>query len=138
MVCCQHHCLIKAEQVLPRCTVCCMCRAALLNPNTAAIYATQKSHRLCQPVKSVLSVSQSLTNPGSIASHEKIPDHRDKLLTMSRSLVEGIKGLLSSLSSKEAMTESAEGCARTLQQIVQEVKAGSASLDPQLHDAKES
>ena len=80
----------------------------------------------------------SLTNPGSIASHEKIPDHRDKLLTMSRSLVEGIKGLLSSLSSKEAMTGSAEGCARTLQHIVQEVKAGSASLDPQLHDAKES
>jgi len=65
-------------------------------------------------------------------------DHRDKLLTMSRSLVEGIKGLLSSLSSKEAMTESAEGCARTLQHIVQEVKAGSASLDPQLHDAKVS
>ena len=45
MVCCQHHCLIKAEQVLPRCTVCCMCRAALLNPNTAAKQPQTKSMR---------------------------------------------------------------------------------------------
>ena len=45
MVCCQHHCLIKAEQVLPRCTVCCMCRAALLNPNIAAKQPQTKSMR---------------------------------------------------------------------------------------------
>ena len=52
--------------------------------------------------------------------------------------MDDIKGLLSNISSKDAITASAQACAKTLQDIVAEVKAGSASLGPQLQEAQET
>ena len=66
-----------------------------------------------------------------------LSDHREKLLSNSTQLVDDIKGLLSNISSKDTITASAQACAKTLQDIVAEVKAGSASLGPQLQDAQE-
>ena len=71
-------------------------------------------------------------------SNQNLSDHREKLLTNSTQLVDDIKGLLSNFSSKDAITASAQACATTLQDIVAEVKAGSASLGPQLQEAQET
>ena len=67
-----------------------------------------------------------------------VSDHREKLLANSTRLVDDIKGLLSSLSSKDSITASAQACVRTLQDTVAEVKAGSASLGPQMEEAQET
>ena len=63
-------------------------------------------------------------------------DHRDKLLSKSTMLVDGIKSILSNFSSKDAIVTSAQTCAKTLQEIVQEVKGGSASLGSQFQEAQ--
>ena len=52
--------------------------------------------------------------------------------------MDDIKSLLSNISSKDAITTSAQACAKTLQDIVGEVKAGSASLGPQSQEAQEN
>jgi len=65
-------------------------------------------------------------------------DHRDKLLSKSTMLVDGIKSILSNFSSKDAIVTSAQTCAKTLQEIVQEVKGGSASLGSQFQEAQAS
>jgi len=85
---------------------------------------------------SIMFLSAGILNDEGVV--HSFAEHREKLLTNSTQLVDDIKGLLSSLSSKDSITASAQACVRTLQDIVAEVKAGSASLGPQMEEAQET
>jgi len=85
---------------------------------------------------SIMFLSAGILNDQGVV--QPFADYREKLLINSTQLVDDIKSLLSNISSKDAITASAQACARTLQEIVEEVKSGSASLGPQLQETQVS